>query len=76
MVQVTQPGRTVTRACGSRPSSASVSAAAGVGTLTCGTVALPPPWVTGPTAFGPITAMRRTVPGFSGSAARARCEAT
>ncbi len=33
--------------------SASVSAAAGVDTLTWGTVALPPPWVTGLTAFGP-----------------------
>ncbi len=40
MSQVTQPGRTVTWAC---PASASVSAAAGVDTLTWGTVALPPP---------------------------------
>ena len=65
--QVTQPGRTVTWVSGSRPASASVSAAAGVDTLTWGTVALPPPWVTGLTVFGPITARLRIVPRSRGS---------
>src|SRR6516164_994545 len=64
MLQVTQPGRTINRAW---PASASVSAPAGVDTPTCGTVALPPPWVTGLTALGPIRAMLRSVPGSSGS---------
>jgi len=64
LLQVTQPGRTVTRVC---PDSASVSASAGVDTLTWGTRALPPPWVTGLTALGPISAMLRIVPGSSGS---------
>ena len=68
MLQVTQPGRTVTRA---RPASASVSAPAGVDTLTWGTLALPPPWVTGLTALGPISAMLPITPGSSGSTGRA-----
>ena len=67
MLQVTQPGRTVSLVCGSRPASASVSALAGVDTLTCGTVALPPPWVTGLTALGPISATLRSAAGSSGS---------
>jgi hypothetical protein len=64
LLHVTQPGRTMTRA---RPASACASARAGVDTLTCGTVALPPPWVTGVTALGPITAMLRNVAASSGS---------
>ena len=68
MLQVTQPGRTVTRA---RPASASVSAPAGVDTLTWGTLALPPPWVTGLTALGPISAMLPITPGSSGSTGEA-----
>jgi hypothetical protein len=64
LLHVTQPGRTVTRAISA---SASLSAPAGVDTLTCGTVALPPPWVTGRTALGPIRATLRSVPGSSGN---------
>jgi hypothetical protein len=65
LLHVTQPGRTATRAC---PASASVSARAGAGSLTGGTVALPPPWVTGRTALGPISATLAIVAGSSGSA--------
>ena len=64
LLHVTQPGRTITRA---RPTRASRQRVAGVDTLTWGTVALPPPWVTGLTALGPISATLRSVPGSSGS---------
>ena len=63
---VWHPGATVTSAC---PANAAASPAAGVDTVFGITTALPPPWMAGRIAFGPITATRRTRAGSIGSAA-------
>src|SRR5262249_48078735 len=67
VTQVWQPSDTVTSAWSAR---ASASATAGVDTVTGTTTALPPPWMAGRTAFGPITATRLRVAASTGSAPR------
>ena len=63
--QVWQPAATLTSAC---PARASRSASAGVDRPPGMTAALPPPWMTGCTALGPITATDRIAAGSRGSA--------
>ena len=71
--QVQQPGAEVTV---TSPPNASRRAWTGAGADAGMTRALPPPWITGCSAFGPITATRWMPPGASGSTAPSLCSST
>ena len=71
--QVRQPGAEVTV---TSPPKASRRAWTGAAADAGMTRALPPPWITGCSAFGPITATRSMPPAASGSAAPSLCSST